>query len=120
MGSAALLLPLTTNLVHNAIVHNLYEDGIVWVKTGIQGDDVVLTIENTGVTLTPQVVSTLVEPFQRGSTRIHTDHAGVGLGLAIAKCITQAHNGTFTLSACPTGGLCVLVRLPVFLQAEAR
>jgi two-component system sensor histidine kinase VanS len=39
-----------------------------------------LTVENTGETLTPRFVSTLDEPFRRGSERIRTDHAGVGLG----------------------------------------
>jgi two-component system sensor histidine kinase VanS len=120
MGSGPLLLQLTTNLVHNAIVHNLHDDGIVWISTIVQGDDVALTVENTGVTLTSQVVSTLVEPFQRGSTRIHTDHAGVGLGLAIVKSITQAHDGTLTLAARPAGGLCAVVRLPALLQEELR
>jgi two-component system, OmpR family, sensor histidine kinase VanS len=120
LGSGALLSQLTTNLLHNAIVHNLNDEGTVWVTTTVEGHDVVLTVENTGLTLTPQVLSTLVEPFQRGSTRIHTDHAGVGLGLAIVKSITQAHDGTLTLSARPAGGLCVMVRLPALLQEEVR
>jgi two-component system, OmpR family, sensor histidine kinase VanS len=120
MGSGPLLLQLTTNLVHNAIVHNLHDEGVVWISTGIQGCDVVLTVENTGVMLTSQVVSMLVEPFQRGSTRIYTDHAGVGLGLAIVKSITQAHGGTLTLEPRPGGGLCVVVRLPALLQEEVR
>ncbi len=54
--------------------------------------------------LTPQLVSTLVEPFQRGSRRIRTDHAGVGLGLAIVNSITQAHGGTLTLTPGPPAG----------------
>jgi two-component system sensor histidine kinase VanS len=72
----------------------------------------VLTVENTGERLTPQLVSTLAEPFQRGSKRIRTDHAGVGLGLAIVRSITQAHGGTLTLTPRAAGGLCVTVRLP--------
>ena len=71
-----------------------------------------LTVENTGDKLTPQLVSTLAEPFQRGSDRIRTDHAGIGLGLAIVKSITQAHDGTLTLMPRPAGGLRVTVRLP--------
>ncbi len=63
---------------------------------------VVLTVENTGAKLTPQLASTLVEPFRRGTERIRTDHAGVGLGLAIVKSITQAHDGD--PYAHPTGG----------------
>ncbi len=57
-----------------------------------------LTVENTGEKLPPQLVSTLGEPFQRSTKRIRTDHAGVGLGLAIVKSITQAHDGTLTLT----------------------
>jgi len=112
IGSHALLLQLTTNLVHNAIVHNLPERGTVWVTTSVHPKSVVLIVENTGETLTPQLVSTLVEPFRRGTERIRTDHAGVGLGLAIVKSITQAHDGTLTLTPRAAGGLCVTVQLP--------
>jgi two-component system sensor histidine kinase VanS len=112
IGSPALLLQMATNLVHNAIVHNLPEQGTVWVTTSAHPKRVVLTVENTGEKLTPQLVSTLAEPFQRGSKRIRTDHAGVGLGLAIVKSITQAHDGTLTLTPRAAGGLCVTVQLP--------
>jgi two-component system, OmpR family, sensor histidine kinase VanS len=112
IGSRALLLQLTTNLVHNAIVHNLSEQGTVWVTTSVHLKSVVLTVENTGEKLTPQLVSTLVEPFQRGTERIRTHHAGVGLGLAIVKSISQAHDGTLTLSPRVAGGLCVTLQLP--------
>ena len=112
VGSEALLLQLTTNLVHNAIIHNLPKQGTVWVTTSVHPKTVVLTVENTGDKLTPQSVATLVEPFQRGAERIRTDHAGVGLGLAIVKSITQAHDGTLTLTPRPAGGLSVTVQLP--------
>jgi two-component system sensor histidine kinase VanS len=112
IGSPALLLQMATNLVHNAIVHNLPEQGAVWFTTSVHPESVVLTVENTGEKLTPQLVSTLDEPFQRGSRRIRTDHAGVGLGLAIVKSITQAHDGTLTLTPRAAGGLCVTVQLP--------
>jgi two-component system sensor histidine kinase VanS len=82
--------------VHNAIVHNLPEQGTVWVTTSVQPKTVFLTVENTGEKLTPQLASTLVEPFLRGTERTRTDHAGVGLGLAIIMSITQAHDGTLT------------------------
>nr|ADU56082.1 hypothetical protein CA878-4 [uncultured organism CA878] len=112
VGSHALLLQLTTNLVHNAIVHNLPEHGTVWVTTSVHPGTAVLTVQNTGEKLTPELVSTLTEPFQRGTERIRNDHAGVGLGLAIVKSITQAHDGTLTLTPRPAGGLRVTVRLP--------
>ncbi|MBV8559529.1 MAG: HAMP domain-containing histidine kinase [Acidimicrobiia bacterium] len=116
IGSHALLLQLTTNLVHNAIVHNLREQGTVWVATSVHHNSVVLTVESTGQKLTPQFVSTLAEPFLRGARRIRTDHAGVGLGLAIVDRITRAHDGTLTLTPRAAGGLCVTVELPAALQ----
>jgi two-component system sensor histidine kinase VanS len=111
-GSPALLLQMATNLVHNAIVHNLPDQGTVWATTSVHPKTVVLTVENTGEKLTPQLVATLGEPFQRGSKRIRTEHAGVGLGLAIVKSITRAHDGTLTLTPRAAGGLCVTVQLP--------
>jgi two-component system sensor histidine kinase VanS len=112
VGSHTLLLQLSTNLVHNAIVHNLPDRGTVWVTTSVHPKGVVLTVENTGERLPPQLVSTLVEPFQRGSRRVRTDHAGVGLGLAIVDSITRAHDGTLTLAPRAAGGLRATVQLP--------
>ncbi len=92
------------------------EHGTVWVTTSVHPQSAVLTVENTGEKLTPQLVDTLAEPFQRGGKRIRTEHAdlgvGVGLGLAIVKSITQAHDGTLTLTARAAGGLRVTVQLP--------
>jgi two-component system sensor histidine kinase VanS len=112
IGSHALLLQLSTNLVHNAIVHNLPEHGTVRVTTSARPTSAVLTVENTGEKLDPELAATLAEPFLRGTRRIRTDHAGVGLGLAIVKSITQAHDGTLTLAPRDEGGLRVSVRLP--------
>jgi two-component system, OmpR family, sensor histidine kinase VanS len=114
VGSHALLLQMTTNLVQNAIVHNLPEQGTVWVTTSVHPESAVLAVENTGEKLTPQVVATLAEPFLRGTERIRTDHAGVGvgLGLAIVKSITEAHDGTLNLTPRAAGGLRVTVQLP--------
>ena len=71
-----------------------------------------LVVENTGEELSSCSLSTLVEPFQRGTGRIHTGHSGVGLGLAIVKSITEAHGGTLVLEPRPSGGLRVVVELP--------
>jgi len=119
VGSHALLLQMTTNLVHNAIVHNLPEHGAVWVTTSAHREGVVLTVENTGEQLAPQLIATLVEPFVRGTERIRTDHAGVGLGLAIVSSIARAHDGTLTLTPRAAGGLCVIVQLPTAPSALA-
>jgi two-component system, OmpR family, sensor histidine kinase VanS len=116
-GSYALLLQMTTNLVHNAIVHNLSDRGTVWVATSAHPASAVLTVENTGERLNPHSVSTLTEPFLRGTERIRRHHAGVGLGLTIVQSITQAHDGTLTLASRDDGGLRATVQLPAELSA---
>jgi two-component system sensor histidine kinase VanS len=120
VGSHPLLLQLATNLVHNAIVHNLPELGTVWVTTSVWPDGVALTVENTGEELAPELVSRLAEPFLRGVERRRNDHSGVGLGLAIAERITHAHDGTLSLTPRPAGGLCVTVQLPAAPPPAAR
>ncbi len=112
-GSAELLSHLVTNLVQNAIVHNLPIGGTVTIRTEARDDTSLLRIENTGRRLPPELVPTLTEPFQRGTERVRTgEHAGVGLGLAIVHSIVRAHHGTLTLDPRPDGGLVVTVRLP--------
>ena len=110
-GSPPLLLQMATNLVHNAIVHNVPE-GTVRITTGVEEGWAVLTVENTGEQVSPGLVPTLTEPFRRGTDRVHADDSGVGLGLAIVDRIVRAHDGTLTLAPRHDGGLRVTVRLP--------
>ena len=120
LGSAALIQRMVTNLVQNAIVHNLAAGGTVTVHAESQHDASVLRVENTGHPLPSELVPTLTEPFQRGTERARTDeHAGVGLGLAIVHSIVRAHDGTLDLTPRPTGGLLVTVRLPRPPQAPS-
>ncbi|MER8224439.1 HAMP domain-containing sensor histidine kinase [Streptomyces sp. NPDC094143] len=111
-GSAELLLRMVTNLVQNAVVHNL-RGGTVTVHTEARPDASVLRVENTGRPVPPELVPTLTEPFQRGTERARTgDHAGVGLGLAIVHSVVRAHDGTLDLTPRAEGGLVATVRLP--------
>jgi two-component system, OmpR family, sensor histidine kinase VanS len=120
IGSHALLLQLATNLVHNAIAHNLPDGGRVWVTTSVRPNSAALSVENTSESLAPEVIGSLAEPFRRGTGRVRTDHAGVGLGLAIVQSIAQAHEGTLTLTPRPDGGLRATVELPAAPRVNTR
>jgi two-component system sensor histidine kinase VanS len=112
-GSAELLSRMVTNLVQNAVVHNLPVGGTLTIHTEAYGDTSMLRITNTGRRLPPELLPTLIEPFQRGTERVRTDeHPGVGLGLAIVHSIVRAHHGTLDLDPSPDGGLIVTVQLP--------
>ncbi|HTJ37268.1 MAG TPA: HAMP domain-containing sensor histidine kinase [Dactylosporangium sp.] len=108
LGEQVLLERLITNLVQNAIKYNRPE-GTIDVRVG---DSPALVIANTGDDVPPDEVSALFEPFRRRSaTRI--DHSGgAGLGLAIARSITRAHDGTIAASSTGRDGLRVEVNFP--------
>ncbi|WHT20616.1 ATP-binding protein [Crossiella sp. CA-258035] len=107
-GDRVLLTQLVTNLVSNAIRHNLAEGGTVWVRTDAFGG---LTVSNTGPKVPAKQIPQLFEPFRRGEGR--TDKGeGAGLGLSIVDSITRAHGGTVKAHRRPDGGLRVKVELP--------
>ena len=110
-GSQALLTQMTINLIHNAIVHNVREGGTVSVVVTAHPTCAAIEVENTGPVLDPQLAATLTEPFQRGTKRVHSDQAGVGLGLAVVQRIVEAHHGRLTLKPRDGGGLRVTVEL---------
>jgi len=138
-GSPALLRQVVTNLVHNGIVHNVAVPGsrageaespgvpepasevgpgvrrrAAWVSVAAapHGAGVVLVVENSGPVVPPELVATLIEPFQRGDARVRGDHQGSGLGLAIVDAIVRAHDGTLDVRPQVGGGLRVTVELP--------
>jgi signal transduction histidine kinase len=104
-GEQVLLERLVTNLIQNAIKYNVH-DGSVTVTVTSNGQ---LLVTNTGETVPAESVAGLFEPFRRlTSTRLH--HSGsAGLGLTIARSISQAHGATIGASPGPDGGLTVTV-----------
>jgi signal transduction histidine kinase len=109
LGEQVLLERLVTNLVQNAIKYNR-PGGTIDVEVGQRP---ALVIVNTGDDVPPDAVAGLFEPFRRlAGTRI--DHSGgAGLGLAIARSITQAHNGTISAQSTGRDGLRFEISFPV-------
>ncbi|WP_194410818.1 sensor histidine kinase [Microbacterium cremeum] len=108
-GNRALLAQLATNLVHNAVVHNV--DG-GWVQASVTTPPAELVISNGGPQIDPMMVATLTEPFVRAAGRTRPADGGAGLGLAIVASIVRAHGGALDVTALREGGLQVRVTLP--------
>jgi signal transduction histidine kinase len=106
-GHPGLLERLIANLVDNGIHHNV-PGGYLQVRTRARDDDVELMVANGGPVIDPEHVAELTQPFRRLDRSVR----GFGLGLSIVRSIAQAHHGTTTLVAPPTGGLEVRVTLP--------
>ncbi|MBN9756454.1 sensor histidine kinase [Pseudonocardia sp. Ae707_Ps2] len=111
-GSAPLLLQMTQNLLHNAIVHNV-DGGRVVIRTGIEGGHAWVEVVNTGPVVPEEALPTLTDAFRRVDDRGRSGHAaGAGLGLSVVAAIVRAHRGSLELGARDGGGLRVRVDLP--------
>ncbi|HEY9244529.1 MAG TPA: HAMP domain-containing sensor histidine kinase [Streptosporangiaceae bacterium] len=110
-GDPALAESLITNLVDNAIRHNV-PSGLVEISASNTTAGAQLSVRNTGPVIPPVEVASLFEPFRQfGQERLHYGE-GYGLGLAIAQAIATAHTATLTAHANPQGGLTIQVQFP--------
>jgi len=110
LGDPVLVERLVTNLVDNAVRHNV-PDGWVQVATGTRGGMAFIEVANGGAVIPEDVVPSLFEPFRRLSERAGTP-GGTGLGLSIVRSVAVAHHGQVTARHRPAGGLEVSVLLP--------
>jgi signal transduction histidine kinase len=112
VGDPVLVERLVTNLIDNAIRHNV-PDGWVQVATGTRDGTVFIDVANGGPLIPAELVPSLFEPFQRLSDRAGTPD-GTGLGLSIVRSVAAAHHGQATARQLPAGGLEVSVSLPAY------
>ncbi|GAA2601236.1 ATP-binding protein [Dactylosporangium fulvum] len=110
-GDPALLRQAVANLVQNAVRHNV-RDGRIRITVDRTSTDVCLIVENSGAALSEELVATLTEPFVRGHGRVAGPGRGHGLGLALARSVSEAHHARLVLQARDKGGLITEVRFP--------
>lgn len=111
-GSATLLLQMTQNLLHNAIVHNLDDGGRVEIRTGTTDGRAWVEVSNTGPVVPQEALPTLTDAFRRVDDRVRgSQGAGAGLGLSVVAAIVREHRGVLELVAREGGGLRVRAAL---------
>jgi signal transduction histidine kinase len=110
-GDPALAESLITNLVGNAIRHNV-DGGWIEISTAITDGRADLTVSNTGPLIPPDEVDRLFQPFQRTGIRRTGGANGHGLGLAIVSAIAGVHGAELTVAAPAEGGLGITVSFP--------
>lgn len=109
LGEPVLLRQAVTNLLRNAVRHNV-PGGTASVELTSGSGRACVTVGNTGPVVPPESVDSLAEPFVRGAGR--TRGPGHGLGLAVVTAVARAHQGTLALHARPGGGLTAHLDLP--------
>jgi signal transduction histidine kinase len=117
-GDRRLLERLVSNLVENALRHNVAQ-GRVRVAVGRDDGHATLVVTNTGPRVPPEDVERLLQPFQRMRQERTGEHDGLGLGLSIVQAIARAHDATLAVRAPVGGGLEVEVSFPTPLDPAA-
>ncbi len=110
-GDPVLVQRLVSNLVDNAIAHNIV-GGRVCISSGVRDNRAVLRVSNTGPTVPPSELERLFQPFQRLDGRRNRHKDGHGLGLSIVQAIATAHGAAVAATAPPEGGLALEVLFP--------
>lgn len=100
------------NLLSNALRHTP-RGGSVVVGASRSGDEVVITVRDTGDGLTPDQLTHVFERFYRGATARERDRSGSGIGLTISRAIVDAHGGAIVARSDGAGlGATFVVSIP--------
>jgi PAS domain S-box-containing protein len=105
------LRQILTNLIANAIKFT-ESGGRVWAEARATRTSVRITVRDTGAGIAPEDLERIFEPFEQAT---RTSQLGAGLGLAIARSLTELHGGKLEVQSTPSVGSAfslVLPRLP--------
>jgi signal transduction histidine kinase/CheY-like chemotaxis protein len=112
-GDAERLKQVIWNLLLNAIKFTP-KGGQIWVSLQRVESDLELTIKDTGIGIAPEFLPHLFDSFRQFDSKITRLHAGLGIGLSIAKHLVDLHGGTIDAQSDGVGkGAMFFVRLPV-------
>jgi signal transduction histidine kinase len=112
-GDAARLLQVFSNLFDNAAKFTP-PGGEVMVSLAREGGEARATVGDNGVGIDPAFLPTMFEPFTQADTTLERATSGLGLGLALARQIVEAHGGTIAAESPGRGrGSRFTVRIPL-------
>ena len=99
------------NLLSNA--SKFTERGTITVRATRDGDNIVFTVLDTGIGMTPDQLGRLFQAFAQAEASTASKYGGTGLGLAISKLFCEMMGGAITVASTPGQGTAFTVRLPV-------
>jgi signal transduction histidine kinase len=116
---AAKLRQILSNLLSNAIKFTP-EGGRVLLKAQVEGNEVVLSIADTGVGIAPEDQASIFEKFRQADTPLTREHEGTGLGLSIVRELCKLLGGDVSLKSDLGRGSTFMVRLPREIKEETK
>jgi signal transduction histidine kinase len=111
LGDGMRLRQVLLNLLSNAIKYTP-ESGHVSVTVEASGDSVLLKVTDTGIGISPEDMSIVLEPFRQIDNDLNRRNPGTGLGLPLTKRLVELHQGVLELESIVGRGTTAVVRLP--------
>ncbi len=112
LGDSARLDQVLANLLTNASKYTPHR-GRILVRAGLEGSDVLLSVEDDGIGIAEEVLPQIFDMFVQGRQALDRSEGGLGLGLAIVRSLVQRHGGTVSAGSAGIGkGSRFVVRLP--------
>ena len=105
------------NLVNNAI--KFTDKGFVHITCESEGDQVRLTVADSGVGMKPETMHILFQPFQQIDSGLSRKHEGTGLGLSICKRLIEKMGGIIDVQSRWGEGSTFTVVLPRRVRGQA-
>lgn len=107
-GDADALSELFERLLDNALRFRGDGPPSIDVRAVVDGERVVIEVRDHGLGFEPRLAERAFEPF----ARLHPGRSGVGIGLAVARCLAERHGGTLTATAVVGAGATFSLSLP--------
>jgi CheY-like chemotaxis protein len=111
-GDPTRLEQIATNLIDNALKYTP-AGGSIDIGIDSVGDDVVLTVRDSGVGIPPDLLPHVFDVFVQGSISIDRSQGGLGIGLSLVRRLVELHGGTVGVASDGSGlGSTFEIRLP--------
>ncbi|MGX9218995.1 ATP-binding response regulator [Massilia varians] len=111
-GDPTRLEQITTNLLDNALKYTP-AGGSIDVGVAQSGEDVVLTVRDTGVGIPEELLPHVFDVFVQGAISIDRSQGGLGIGLSLVRRLVELHGGSVSAHSDGSGsGSTFMIRLP--------
>ena len=109
------LTQVVTNLLHNAAKYTSNE-GRIWLSVEVDGDQLVISVRDTGIGLAPEQCRQIFDLFQQVHQGIEHSQGGLGVGLTLVRALVELHGGSIEAKSQGLGlGSEFTVRMPVVI-----
>ncbi|MCS7281773.1 MAG: GAF domain-containing sensor histidine kinase [Anaerolineae bacterium] len=92
LGDRRLLVQAISNLLDNAVKYTP-QGGEIFLRVWAQGNEVLLTVKDTGIGIPPEAIPHVFKQFYRARQPGTEEIAGTGLGLSLVQSVIQEHRG---------------------------